>query len=411
MDKLNGILKNTLLFLVIFLVVNYILTSFQKKDEIPATNNNEIILQTTKDEFSRTKTVTVEIENKTKTTITVQTDCPNEPLDVFKYENKQWTQKTASPKITCTETEKKLIIAPGEKKLIPYTNWNHKLFYTTGKYKISFETIVDGKEKTIESNEFTIKKEGIITMLWNGLFYKPIYNGLIFLIAIIPGHYLGIAILLLTLIIRTIVLIPSQKAMKAQKRMQEVQPKLDKIKEKYKNDQQKVASETMKIWKEEKVNPMGSCFPLLLQFPFLISIFYVVKNGLNPDNVYMLYANYNNFSLDLINPHFLGIDLRFKNATVLPLIVGGLQFIQMKLTMLKPTSGKKEKANDMAKASGTMSYIMPVMIAVFTAGLPAGVGIYWGTSTLYGIVQQYIVNKRPTTKSKSGETKVRVIHK
>ena len=89
------------------------------------------------------------------------------------------------------------------------------------------------------------------------------------------------------------------------------------------------------------------------------------------------------------------------------MIVGGLQFFQMKLSLAKKPKSKDKKKSDMAMATNSMAYIMPVMIAVFTASLPAGVGIYWGTSTLYGIIQQLFVNKGKI--EKNSETKVRVI--
>ena len=89
----------------------------------------------------------------------------------------------------------------------------------------------------------------------------------------IPGHNLGWAIILLTLIIKLILLAPNQKALKAQKQMQKIQPQLDALKKKYANDQQKLAAETMEIWKKYKINPMSSCLPMLIQFPILIALF------------------------------------------------------------------------------------------------------------------------------------------
>ncbi|MEK7085452.1 MAG: YidC/Oxa1 family membrane protein insertase, partial [Patescibacteria group bacterium] len=243
-----------------------------------------------------------------------------------------------------------------------------------------------------------------------GLFYRPIYNGLIFFTYIVPGHGLGWAIILLTIIIRTILLVPSQKAMKSQRRMQDLQPRLSKIKEEFKGDQQRIASETMALWKEAKINPLSSCLPILMQFPFLIALFYVIQSGLNPDNTYLLYSQYSGFSLTDINTNFLNIlDLTKANLYVLPLVIGGLQFIQMKLAMAKNKKADDGKRNEMAIAGSMMTYIMPVMIAVFTASLPAGVGIYWGASTIYGIIQQLVVNKGGIKKDPNEPT-VKVIN-
>lgn len=391
MEKLNKLLKNVLVFLVIFLIINYIMGLFiGDKDQSPDQQGN-LVFVTTDNEYSRRQKVTLEIANYTAAAVTIPNECPGEPFTVYHYENNQWAQKTSNPELDCTDS-KEIVLQPGDDIKIPYTNWNNAIFSSMGRFKIDFTATIDGAEKTISSNEFLIVKEGIFRQITVGLFYRPIYNGLIFLTRVAPSHDLGLAIILLTIIIRTILLMPSQKAMRAQKKMQEVQPRLEKIKEKYKGDQQRIAMETMAVWKETKISPLSSCLPILLQMPFLIALFYVIQSGLNPDNSYLLYTQYANFALKDINTDFLGIlNLTKVNIYVLPLIIGGLQFIQMKLAMGRKTAAKPK--NEMAMATGMMTYIMPVMIAVFTASLPAGVGLYWGASTTYGIAQQIFVNK------------------
>lgn len=414
MDKFNKILKNVLIFLIIFLIVNYIAQSCQSKNTQINTNPGSVTFTSTSNEFSRREDVTVNIFNDSKETITLPNECPGEPFDVYKFENNNWVQKTVTPKLDCKNIEE-LKIEPTKELKVAYTNWNNGLFGEMGRYKISFTTTVDTKPITFSTNEFTVVKEGIFRQLFTGLFYRPIYNGLIFLAKIAPHHDLGIAIILLTILIRTILLVPSQKSMKSQRRMQELQPRLNKIKEQHKGDQQKIASETMALWKEAKISPFGSCLPILMQFPFLIALFYVIRNGLNPDNTYLLYSQYSNFSLSDINTDFFGIlDLTAINFYVLPVIIGGLQFIQMKLSFAKKQQPEEEKnapaaKNEMAMANSMMTYVMPVMIAIFTATLPAGVGIYWGTSTLYGIIQQLFVNKGGKKKD-ANEPTVKVIN-
>ncbi len=404
MEKFNKILKNVLIFLVIFMAINYLIGLFTDKDKELVLNSGNLIFETTENEYSRSEKITVRILNDTKETITIPNECPGEPFKVSRFENNEWIVKTSNPELSCANTaETKL--ESGKEIEIPYTNWNNDLFSDMGRFKIEFTTKINEEEKTLTTNEFTVTKEGLFRQLSIGLFYRPIYNGLIFLAKIVPGHDLGFAIILLTIIIRTILLIPSQKAMKSQKRMQDIQPRLTKIKEKYKGDQQKIAMETMAVWKETKINPMSSCLPMLMQFPFLIALFYVIQGGLNPDNTHLLYQQYSDFKLTDININFLGIlDLTKANLYVLPLIIGGLQFIQMKMAMGKKLASQEK--NEMAMAGNMMLYIMPVMIAVFTASLPAGVGIYWGASTIYGIIQQVFVNKQ---KTKNDEPTVKVI--
>jgi len=409
MKALNRIFKNTLLFLVVFLVINYLMQGCQDKEAELLKNSGNLLFTTTDNEYSRRQVVTVNLQNNTQDTIFIENECPNEPFNVFRKENNEWIPRNASPELNCSEA-KDLILEPGQKTKIAYENWNNSLFSEMGIFKIEFTTKIDEKIQTFSTNEFLVVEEGIFRKLSIGLFYRPIYNGLIFLTSVTPGYNLGLAIILLTLIIRTLLLLPSHKAMKAQRRMQEIQPRLEKIKEKYKGDQQKIAAETMAIWKESKVNPFGSCLPMLMQFPFLIALFYVIKGGLNPDNAYLLYTQYGDLGLQNINVNFLGLlDLTKRNFYVLPLVIGGLQFFQMQLAMAKKSKKNGKQSNEMAMATNMMTYMMPVMIAVFTASLPAGVGIYWGTSTSYGIVQQMFVNKGPLKDSK--EPKVKVITK
>lgn len=213
-------------------------------------------------------------------------------------------------------------------------------------------------------------------------------------------HDLGFAIILLTLLIRLVLLVPSQRAIVSQRKMQELQPKLDAVKKKYEGNQERIAQETMLLWKENKVNPLGSCLPIVIQFPILIALYYVIMNGLNPNNAYLLYAPLKNFDLSVIHANFLGIlDLTRANTLVLPLIVGALQFFQLKLATMKKKKPQEQdqkaplKGSEMETVNKSMTYIMPVMIALFTLSVPAGVGLYWGISTLFAVGQQLVANR------------------
>lgn len=397
----NRILKHTVIFLAIFLTVNAVFGYFQGNEPVLDSN---VTITTTKNEYPVRKTVTLEVYNGTSQAITLANNCPTQPLRVYKKENNKWIEVSHTADISCQEN-KEITIESGKDFTIPYNSWHYSLFGELGRYRIDLETTLGEEPITISSNEFTVVPNGTFWQSLITLFYKPIYNGLIYLTYLLPGHGLGWAIILLTLIIRTLLLIPSHKALKAQKKMQEIQPRLEKIREKYKGDQQRIAAETMLVWKEAKVNPAGSCLPMLMQFPFLITLFYVVRNVSNPDTAYYLYSSLAHFNLSNIDVNFLNIlDLTTPNTYVLPLIIGGLQFFQIKLTMAK--KGNKKPKNEMAKAQSMTMYFMPVMIAVFTASLPAGIGIYWGTSTTYGILQQLFINKG----GKSGESTVKVIN-
>lgn len=415
MDK-KKILHYVIIFLLVYVTMSFF---FKPPSDEPSVSGQNFEIETIKKEFPQQEIVTVKIKNNTDFSASIKNDCPEEPLTVKQKINGNWEQITNTAEIKCDQSED-YIIEPGKELNLRYDSWNHALYGEQGTYKIFADiTVPDDSTMsgTIESNEFEIVPQGWLGYIWTAGFYQPIYNALMFLTSIVPGHDLGWAIILLTIIIRTILLIPSHKAMKSQRKIQELQPKLNKIKEKYKDNQEMIAKETMALWQEHKVNPLGSCMPLLIQFPFLIAIFYVIQTGLDPNNTYLLYSPLKDFSLTSINSNFLGIlDLTKINAFVLPLIVGGLQFLQMKFAMMRNKKAKekqgnkdekKQKGSEMDMANKMMIYIMPVMIAVFTASVPAGVGLYWSSSTIYGIFQQIFVNRQVETEN----VKVRVVSK
>jgi YidC/Oxa1 family membrane protein insertase len=121
----------------------------------------------------------------------------------------------------------------------------------------------------------------------------------------------------------------------------------------------------MEIWKKHKVNPMSSCLPILIQFPVLIALFYVVKDGLGVINPTMLYSTLKGMDLLSINPVLFGLlDLTKINPIVLPIIIGGLQFFQMRLALAKSQTDKPAKSdqpNPMPMMNKMMQYLMPIM--------------------------------------------------
>lgn len=405
MKKTANILQYIVIFLLVYLTLNFFLAP---NKDLPSDTGADFDVFTKK-EYSQDDLISIQVRNNTDQETVIANECPDEPLDVFKKDKGEWVQIKHTRENGCESTSDITLQAKGE-TAVNYRGWNHSLFGETGTYKVAV-TIGD---KSYESNEFEIKPQGWFGFLWTAGFYQPIFNALIYIASVIPGRDLGLAIIILTLIIRTILLVPAHRSMMSQRKIQELQPKLNKIKEKYKDNQEMLAKETMMLWKENKVNPFSSCLPLLIQLPFLIAIFYVIQSGLNPDNVHLLYGPLQSFSLNSINTNFLGIlELTQINALMLPLIVGGLQFFQMKLAMMRNRKkqeehGKeKKKRAEMDIANNMMMYVMPVLIALFTASVPAGVGLYWSISTVYGIAQQFVVNRQVQTES----AKVRVIKK
>ncbi len=382
-----------------------------------------VVIESVKDRFAIGKEIMVNVENLKGEEIQIVEENCKPAFEVFRYNAGVWEEVLFELE-ECNKEEASLTLASGEKTRYSFLPWNYELFGELGRYKVVLPL-----DKEYTSPEFTIKKKGLFKRGWDFFFYKPIYNGLIFFTDINPSHSLGVAIVLLTLLLRVILLVPSQKALRSQKRMQEIQPKIQEIQRKYKGNQERIAMETMALWKQAKTNPLGSCLPMLFQFPILIALYYTVREVTMGGNIHNLYLFQQNFDFDSIQTMFLGIlDLAEKNIIVLPIIVGLLQFAQMKLTFSlkktkKDTKKKKEEPKknpsgmpDMNSMSKTMTYTMPLMIAFFTATLPAGVGLYWGTSTIFGIGQTIVINREKTEDDKvkpnnSSEVTVKVIDK
>ncbi len=216
------------------------------------------------------------------------------------------------------------------------------------------------------------------------LFYQPIFNLLIFLYTLIPLHDLGIAILLLTLIIRLLLYPLNIKAIKSQKDLQTIQPEIEKIKEKYKDDKEKMGPELMALYKERNINPFSSCLPVLIQLPFLIAIykvfFNILEKGEGMDALYTIIPD-----PGVINTIAFGfIDFVEKNIW-LALLAGLAQFWQSKTMMSK----KQGTTNNLMATQ--MMYMMPVITVVIGANFPAGLTFYWLVNTLFSVAQQYLV--------------------
>ncbi len=415
----------TLVFFIVLLTTQYFSKKQTQTD--PALASTPVILSPIKTEFVEGEEVKVNVKNNTQQVLTVDSKCPLPPLKVLAFNGTDFVEKSSETKQNCTSMSP-LSINPGDTKPVTFKYWNHALFSSVGRYKVlmtvpttaapasattSANTATAPTEQTFYSQDFTVVESGTLRTFFRTAFYRPLLNAMVWIVSVIPFHDLGFATIILTILIRLVLLVPSQRALVSQRKMQQLQPKLDKLKKDFAGNQERIAQETMKLWKENGVNPFGSCLPLLIQFPFLIAVYYVVQSGLNPDNAYQLYGALQNFDFNSMNTMFLGIlDLTKVNIFVLPLIVGGLQFIQLKLSFANkakkdaatkqhtghPLQKKEESTpavtDEIAAANKSMVYVMPVMIALFAATTPAGVGLYWAISTLFGIGQQLVVNKK-----------------
>lgn len=235
--------------------------------------------------------------------------------------------------------------------------------------------------------------------IFNVILYQPIFNLLVFFYNTIPGHDVGVAIIVLTIVIRLILWPFAQKSLKSQKAMQTIQPKIEELKKKYKDNKEKMTQEMMRLYKEEKVNPFSSCLPLLIQFPFLIAVFQVFRNGLSSD------ASLNLLYPFVANPgHINAIAFGFldlaKSNIYLAILAGLAQFWQAKMMVTKKpavnTPGSKDESM-MAAMNKQMVYFMPLITVFISMSLPGGLALYWFITTLLMAVQQIFIFKKKAT--------------
>jgi len=227
------------------------------------------------------------------------------------------------------------------------------------------------------------------------ILYQPLFNIFVGLYDIIPD--VGVVILIITLVIKLGLYPLTSSSIKSQKSLTNLQPKLEAIKKKYKGEQQTIAQETMKLYKENKVNPFASCLPLLIQMPILIAFYYVLKVGLTTGTDFKLLYSFIP-TPEKINTISLGLFDLGKTSIVLALLAGISQWWQAKMmSHKKPPKAAGEGGKDegmMSMMNKQMLYFMPVITVIIGAQLPAGLTLYWFLSTLLMAIQQLIVFKK-----------------
>lgn len=224
--------------------------------------------------------------------------------------------------------------------------------------------------------------------------YQPLFNFLVLIYNYFPGHDFGISIIILTLVVRFLLYPTTVKAIKTQKALGEIQPKLQEIQKKYKDDKEKQVKETLNLYKQAKVNPLGSLLPILLQLPLLIALYRVFWDGFKPEALVNLYSFV--FNPGYINPSFLGLVDLSKPSLILAIIAGIFQFVQSKTAMpnIKKADGKgPDFANIMQKQ---MIYFFPFLTVIILMGLPSALGLYWAVGSIFMVVQQYLIFKKKT---------------
>ncbi|RJQ13571.1 protein translocase component YidC [Candidatus Parcubacteria bacterium] len=230
-----------------------------------------------------------------------------------------------------------------------------------------------------------------MSLVFNKILLQPLFNILIFFYDL-SGDF-GVAIILLTTLIRLVLYPLSAKAIRSQKELSVIQPQIQEVQRKHKGDQAAQAKELMKLYQEHNINPFSGCLPILIQLPILVALYRVFLDGLDPAQLVNLY--YFIPKPDLINPEFLGfLDLSGRNL-FLALAAGAFQFWQSKASLPQQDKKGVRASPTQAIMSKQMLYFFPALTVIISASLPAGVALYWLTTTILGLIQHFLVKIKP----------------
>lgn len=230
--------------------------------------------------------------------------------------------------------------------------------------------------------------------LWNLLFYKPLYNALVYLVDVLPQHSLFLAVIILTIVVRIIISPLSYKAIKTQIKTKRLQPKLNEIKKTI-TDKQEQARKTLELYHEEGINPFSSFLLILVQMPIILALYWVFRDGgveINPDILYSFVPTPESVSLTSF-----GVDLT-KKSIILALLTGITQFIHISLSSsfksMNSGTPQTQQEEMMAMVGKSMKFTMPIMITFFAYVIGAPVALYWVTSNIFMIIQEKIIQKK-----------------
>ena len=239
----------------------------------------------------------------------------------------------------------------------------------------------------------------MIAAVFNTLLYEPFYNTLIFLISIIPGGDVGVAVILLTILVKLALFSLSYRSVVAMVKQRSLEPEVRALKEKHKDAPQEQAVAVMAFYKEHGINPFAGIVVVLIQIPVILALYFVFLRGGLPDIHFNLLYPFVS-APEMINMIFLGVlDLGSKSILT-ALLAAASQFIQALLLSPPAPEGPKDGEkpsfkHDLAKSMHLqMKFVLPVIIGVFAYSLPAAIGLYWTTSNLFTIGQELFVRKR-----------------
>jgi YidC/Oxa1 family membrane protein insertase len=227
----------------------------------------------------------------------------------------------------------------------------------------------------------------------------PMTNVLVAIARVFGGNF-GIAIIIFTIIMRLVTWPLTSSQYKQSRAMQSLQPKLQEVQKKYKNDRQAMQRETMALYKEHGVNPLGCLLPMLVQMPIWIALYRVIQLSLGETPESLVVLSHQLYPIPFIHSappletDFLIWNLGQPDTLlILPILVGVTMYVQQKMITPSPT-GQGQLSQQQLQQQQTqqmMTWMLPVMFAYFSFNVPSGLALYWAVSNIAGIVTQYFM--------------------
>ena len=228
--------------------------------------------------------------------------------------------------------------------------------------------------------------------LWSAVFYRPLYNLLLGFISVMPHGDVGLAVILLTVLVKLVLFPLTQKSIYSQIEMKALEPEIAAIKAST-TDKAEQSKKTYALYKEKKVNPFSSCLLILIQLPIIIALYWVFLKGIGTGTI----ASYNFVHApEVFNMKFLGLFDIAKRSIALAIVAGVTQYIVGYLA--KGRQGKPSGEGMSGQFAETMQtqmlYVMPIMIIIIAYRVSAAVALYWITSNIFTIGQELYTRRK-----------------
>jgi len=236
--------------------------------------------------------------------------------------------------------------------------------------------------------------------MFNTLIVQPLLNLVLFFYAALPYHDLGVAIIIVTILVRLLVWPLASKQLHSQRAMQKLAPDIAKLRKKAGGDKQKESQMLMELYKEKGISPFASLTPILIQMPLLIAFYYALRHAVHAGDiakmVYPYIANMPFIKEVIANPAaykpmLFGVVNLAKPNVVIAVLAGVAQYVQTKQILPKKTGDKADTAAQVAQMS---ALLFPFMTFLFAMSLPSALGLYWLVASLVTILQQYLILRR-----------------